>query len=389
MDAPAPDPLAIAEVRAWACRFPLPAPFRLGRATLTARDYVVVRIETAGGLRGAAFSLSRGAPLDVLVCELAAPPVLGRDAGGPAALHAAWRSALPHHAPEGLALRAQSLVEIAAWDVAGQAAGAPVWRLLGGVRDSAPAMLVEGYELAGEDDEAFAQRIRAAAAEGFSLVKLANLPDAPERMTHRMERIRELCGERLGLTVDVGFAWEDHDAAVRLAGRWRELGLTWIEDPLHGREAARLARLREAIDVPLAVGDEVTSRATADELLRLGAVDVLRADATCVGGLGALLELQRRAHAARVACSTHIYPELHRHVALAHPHGGPVELFRPDTPFETPQAFSRPPATVLDPATGIRVIPAPIAPGLGLEIDWESVDYHAVRTHVARLGDAT
>lgn len=380
-------PLAIAEVRAWACRFPLPEPFRLGRATLTARDYVVVRLRTAGGLEGAAFSLSRGAPLDAVLCELVAPPVLGLDAGRPGALEEAWRAAIPHHAPEGLALRARSLLEIAAWDVAGQAAGAPVWRLLGGARDAASAMLVEGYAIDGEQDEDFAQRIRAAADEGWAMIKLANLPDEPDRMTRRLERVRELVGPDVGLTVDVGFAWREADEAIRVARGWRELGLAWIEDPVHGHELELLARLRDAIETPIAVGDEVTSRRTAAALAASGAIDVLRADATCVGGLGGLLDVARHAREHGLGFSTHIYPELHRHVVLARADGGPVEAFRPDTRFETPQAFSAPPPFERDSATGVRILRAPQEPGLGLQIDWESVEHHASRTLVARLGE--
>lgn len=376
---PGAAPLTVEAVHAWACRFPLPAPFRLGRATLTARDYVVVRVETACGIEGAAFSLARGAPLDTLVCELAAPPVLGCDVARDGALQAAWRAALPHHAPEGLALRAQSLLDVAAWDTRGQAVDEPVWRLLGGARETAPVLLVEGYALDGEDDEAFAQRVAAAASDGYALVKLANLPDEPERMTRRLERVRELAGAALGLVVDVGFAWEDEAEAVRIARRWRELGLAWIEDPLHGHDVERVARLHEAIETPIYVGDEVTSRRTVAALAAHGAVDGLRADATCAGGLTGLLEVHRIARVAGLPISTHIYPELHRHFALAHADGGPVEAFPPDTPFETPQAFSAPPPLERDGASGVRVVRAPREPGLGLTIDWESVERHAVR----------
>jgi L-alanine-DL-glutamate epimerase-like enolase superfamily enzyme len=370
---------AITEVSAWSCRFPLPRPFTLGRATLTHRDYVVVRVRTSDGLQGAAFSLTRGAPLDAVVCELIAPPILGLGAGDIGALHEAWAAALPHHAPEGLVLRAQSLVDIAAWDIAGQAAGEPVWRLLGAGRESAPVMLVEGYAITGEDDERFARRVAAAAGEGYAMVKLANLAGEADRMTRRLQRVRELAGDDVGLVVDVGFAWPDHDEAVTVARGWRDLALRWIEDPVHGHDLERAARLREAIDVPLGVGDEVTSRRTAAALVEDGAVDVLRADATCVGGITGLLAACRLAHARGIPVSTHIYPEIHRHVVLADPAGGPVEAFRPDTPFDTPQAFSAPPAVELDRETGARVVRAPQEPGLGLTVDWEQVERHSSR----------
>ena len=276
----------------------------------------MVRVETADGLDGAAFGLTRGAPLDAVVAELLAPPLLGRDARRTEALRAAWGAALPHHAPEGLVLRGRSLIELAAWDIKGKAAGEPVWRLLGGGREAAPVLLVEGYEIAGESDEAFAHRIHRAVEEGYACVKLANVAD-PARMTRRLELVRELTGPEPALTVDVGYAWGDHGAAVELAQRWGALGRTSIEDPLHGHEVARLARLRAAVSAPIAVGDEVTNAVTAAALVDAGAVDVLRVDATCLGGFEGLAALRRRATAAGVAISAHVYPELHRHFACA------------------------------------------------------------------------
>jgi L-alanine-DL-glutamate epimerase-like enolase superfamily enzyme len=369
----------IASVRTWRCTFPLPRPFRLGRATISEREYVIVRVEDGDGRHGTAFGLTRGAPTDVVVAELLAPAMI---AGGPAPAARpttgapGWRAALPHHAPEGLVLRAASLLDVARWDLDGKVAGAPVWRLLGKTRDAVPVMLVEGYAVQGEPDEAFAERIAAAAAEGFGLIKLANLADDPDRMTRRLERVRSMVGPAVGLTVDIGYAWDDHDSAVALARRWRELDLAWIEDPLHGHEVERIARLRAEIDTPFGVGDEVTSAATLRALAARGAADVLRVDATCAGGIGGASELLAGLD---LPASTHIYPEIHRHLAFAHPGAGPVEAFRPDTPWDAPQAFSAPPATELDTGSGRRVMRPPADAGLGLRIDWERLDRHATR----------
>jgi mandelate racemase len=114
-----------------------------------------------------------------------------------------------------------------------------------------------------------------------------------------------------------------------------------------------------------------------------GAVDVLRADATCVGGITGLLAVREHARARGIPVSTHIYPELHRHVVLADPGGGLLEAFRADSPFDTPQAFSTPPALELDPSSGVRVVRAPPEPGLGLRIDWEQVERHSTRRRTA------
>lgn len=373
-------PLAITAVRTWRCRFPLPAPFRIGRQTIAEREYLLVRVETAGGLHGSAFALTRGAPVDAVIADLVAPLALGCDARRTRALHAAWDAGLVHHAPEGLVLRARSLLDVAAWDLKGQAAGEPVWRLLGGARETAPAMLVEGYPSTGEDDAGFAARV-AAAGRGFAAVKVAHLADEPERVTRRLELLRETAGPALGITLDVGFVWSDHRAAVALAERWRDLDLTWIEDPLPGHRAEAIARLRRAVATPVAVGDEVTSARDLRALADLGAVDVLRLDATCAGGVSGLVELWRHARSAGVEVSTHVYPEIHRHVVCGLPDSGPLELFRPDAPWDATAQFVEPVALAADASGGV-VAQAPAEPGLGLRIDWERVERASVRTLV-------
>ncbi len=377
----------ISRVDIWKCVFALPEPFRLGRHVIAQRDYTVLRIETAGGVEGLAFALARGAPVDVVLAEMVAPRALGRDVSRTAALAASCAGELVHHAPEGLLQRALSLLDIAAWDVKGRVAGLPVWSLLGGDRPSAPVMLVEGYPMAGEGDEGFAERLARRAAEGYPALKIANSGD-PAELMRRLRLTRALAGDDVALTVDIDHGWTDLREGVAQARSWSDLGLAWVEDPIHGHETDRLHRLHEAIDVPLGVGDEVTNARTLHTLLDRRSVDVLRLDLTCCGGFTGFAPLYHHARRRGVAISTHVYPELHRHVVFAHPGCGPLEMFEDGSRWDTSSRFVRTPGLRLAEETGTLVIDAPSAPGLGLEVDWPAVRAHAVRHHALTAADA-
>lgn len=374
--------MRIARVEAWKCVFELPEPFPLGNLMVSHRDYVVVRIVTEDGTEGVAFGLSRGAPVDMVVTELLAPKLVGLDILGTAALAQTLAIRLPQHAFEGLVLRAISLVDIAVWDIKGKVAGKPVWHLLGGGEPRvAPILLVEGYHLAGEDDEGFATRLGKRAAEGYRALKIEASTTDREALSRRLEATRRAVGQQTELMIDLAYGWVGHDGAAVPAG-WVESKVTWAEDPLHGSDLEGLQKIHDALNVPLAAGDEVTNPRALLALIQAGVVDVIRIDITCVGGISGFAELHQAATGAGVRISTHVYPELHQHVVLGYPDSGPVEMF-PDNGglWDATGQFASPVSVRRD-STGAMVVEAPTAPGLGLTIDWPAVEFSAIRHNV-------
>ena len=141
----------VSAVRAGTVTLPLPAPLRLGPMEVTEREYAAVEVETADGLVGKAYCLSRGAPVAACVEQLVAPVVVGREAD-PERLWDECSQATIAIGRTGLVVRAIGLVDIALWDIAAQAAGAPLWRHLGGTDPAVRAMMVAAYPLADPDE---------------------------------------------------------------------------------------------------------------------------------------------------------------------------------------------------------------------------------------------
>ena len=221
-----------------------------------------------------------------------------------------------------------SAIEMALWDVAGKAAGVPVYKLLGGkVRDH-----VRVYNgslrkpLAGQTPEHYAQEMRRMMAlpEGFTLVKQGiafhspmkrEVPDfylgEPEPggfhawndrglltgrgMGHALECVAamtEVLGDKVGLALDCGPGWMLTDA-IRFARAVEPHNLLWLEDMLTGDyipyvNADVYRELTAATTTPIHTGEQIYLRQNFKDLIEKKAVRVVGPDPGDVGGIAEL-----------------------------------------------------------------------------------------------------
>jgi L-alanine-DL-glutamate epimerase-like enolase superfamily enzyme len=369
--------LSIERIEAWYCAVPLEQPLRLGGITVASRDFVVLRVRCRSGLDGLAYALTRGAPIDRIVTDLVAPHLIGEDAQDPDRALAKISRALPMLEPVGLLQRAVSLIDICLWDIRGKRHGVPVWKLLGGARSEAPVMLVAPYAGPDDSDVQYAERIASLTRRGYHAIKLYPLPD-PSRTAERLDAIREAVGG-VRLVVDAAWSWRASQDALQALRQWEKHELAWIEDPLPAADWREMQVLASELRTPVAAGDEVSVPSTMETLVRKRAVDVLRLDATTIGGLSAFRRLRDLAWRAGYLVSPHAYPEIHRHAVFGWPGVEPLEIFPAASPTWGTHRFLGP---VIDLEPGTSTIPAPAGPGLGLEVDWAAVQALAVRSSI-------
>jgi len=223
---------------------------------------------------------------------------------------------------------AVSAIEIALWDIAGQVAGVPVYKLLGGkIRDRVRAY--DGavrFPMHGQTPADYAentQKIKES-KEGFTLIKQAvgfhnpamieAVPDgwydSPGRsgpghadrglLTERgMEQIiacaeamKKVLGDEVGLALDCGPGWMLKDA-ISFARAMEPLHLAWIEDTLTGDysvypNAQLFKELTEATSTPIHTGEEIYLRENFKDLIESQAVNVIGPDPEDVGGIAEL-----------------------------------------------------------------------------------------------------
>lgn len=366
----------IASVGAWLVRLPLGKPLRFESGTWSHWHFVVVRVRTADGREGAAYTHLGEVPIDLTVTGLVAPDLAGRELGDLDGV-AERASELASPPLADIVRPAASLVEVCLWDIAAQAAGLPLWRLLApeAARASIPVMVVE-HRRDADTPEAFAARVAGHAARDVPAIKLKHYGDVADT-TARLAAIREAAGPALELVVDVGWAWRDVDAAIRTTREWEGYGIAWLEDPFPPERVADAARLRAAVEAPIGIGDGVTSVDLARRLVEAGAVDVLRVDATTMGGISGVARLVAEARDAGVKASPEIFAEVHQHLAAAWPAMLGVEVYSAESRVWPAGEFVSAEALTWK---GDGALALPTAPGSGLVIDWDAVERHAIRS---------
>jgi L-alanine-DL-glutamate epimerase-like enolase superfamily enzyme len=189
----------------------------------------------------------------------------------------------------GTMTHAISAIDIALWDLLGQATGQPVGRLLGGryrerVRPYASILMRE--------PEALADELERLMAQGFRAFKLGWGPFG--RVSAAMDdaivrRAREAVGPDIALMVDAGGSdafWPNgYKWALRTSDMLAGHGIGWFEEPLSPDALADFQLLREHSRVPIAGGEVLTRRQSFLPWLQGRAFDIVQPDVTKVGGL--------------------------------------------------------------------------------------------------------
>ena len=332
---------------------PSPWTARLGRQ-------ILVRIQTDDGLVGWGEAFALGAPSAVcaVVHEALRPLLVGESPAAIEPLVERIQRATLVFGRRGLGMFALSGVELALWDLAGQAQGLPVYALLGGLAQ--PRIPAYASLARFERPADVARAAAAAVAAGFRGVKLHQTDVAS------VEAARAAVGPDVALMLDVNCPWTP-DEAIRMGRALARFELAWLEEPVWPPEDyAGLARVAAALDTPIAAGENEATAVGFRAMLDARAVDIVQPSPTKVGGLGEARAIGALAAAHGAAMAPHSFyfgPGLAAalHLAAATP-GVPWvewpmgELVTPllETPIRPVGGALAPPAT---PGLGVRPNP--------------------------------
>lgn len=231
-----------------------------------------------------------------------------------------WTVDLLH---EGAATLALAALDIALWDIKGKAAGEPLWRLLGGYRQTVPAYASESlwrhFTIAELEDAG-----AALVARGFDAMKLrlGNRPVAED--VARAVALRRAVGPDVKIMTDVLWA-QRPDEAIRLARAMAdsEADLFWFEEPVRDGDWAGLRRVRDQALLTVAGGERVSTLAQVHALA--DSVDHAILDVHHIGGITPWLKAAALLDAADLPISVHIVPEVQAHLVAAQRTGAWVE----------------------------------------------------------------
>ncbi|WJK43704.1 mandelate racemase/muconate lactonizing enzyme family protein [Solwaraspora sp. WMMA2056] len=188
-------------------------------------------------------------------------------------------------------------LDTALWDIKAQAAGEPLWRLLGG-RDRRVPAYASGLDI-GLTDERLVAEYEVYASYGLRAAKLKGGLDI-ERDLRRLCLVRDVLTEaahglRPGLMLDVNEAWTRKQAVRHVGEIERTLDLIWIEEPVRRWDAEGLAVVSRGIRASVATGENLTGLEQFRPLIAAGAVDVVQTSAAW--GVTHFLRVSVLAHA--------------------------------------------------------------------------------------------
>jgi len=285
---------------------------------------VWLRIVTDQGVEGwgEAFGHASAATSRTVLDTQLAPALLGQDARDIAGLRARLSKQYHLFGRNGAHVFALSALDIALWDIAGKAAGLPLWRLLGGTPVGSMASYASLLRYGAAHQ--VAATCERALARGYRDVKLHEIT-LPE-----IGAARQALGPETRLMVDTNCPWTVTQA-IDIARRVREFDLTWLEEPVfppgdhHG-----MARVRREGGVPLAAGENAAGLHDFRAAFEAGAQDVAQPSVIKIGGPSAMLEIAALAKAFGVRLVPHnayfgpgYLASLHVNATVA-----------PDAPFE-------------------------------------------------------
>ena len=189
----------------------------------------------------------------------------------------------------GAITHAISGIDIALWDLLGQATGQPIGRLLGGryrerVRPYASLLMREPGPLTDE--------LSQLKEEGFRAFKIGWGPFGRHSAAVDeaiVSAARQAVGPEAWLMVDAGgsdaFWRQSYKWARRTARMLAEYDVSWFEEPLSPDALEDFVALRRSAEVPIAGGEVLTRRQSFQPWLQAGAFDIVQPDVAKVGGI--------------------------------------------------------------------------------------------------------
>lgn len=254
------------------------------------RNFLFVRIYTDEGITG----IGEASSLPAIEAEIRSKGalIIGED---PFQIQKLWsKMYLQSHFMTGIASGgAISAIEMALWDIKGKALGQPIWNLLGGkMRDE-----VRAYTHADTPEQA-----RFFVDQGYTGLKMGGT----EQAVQRVKNMREEVGDDIDIMADLhGPPWMTTADAISIGKAIEDYGLLFYEEPVAPENVEALARVQNAVNIPLASGERLAYIYAARELIEREIVDIIQPDAGRFGGLSQMMKLAAMAEAHYIQMAPH------------------------------------------------------------------------------------
>jgi D-galactarolactone cycloisomerase len=380
--------MRISSIETYVLESLLERPFGWSQGWIDRRRAGIVKVTTDDGIVG--WSEDSGRAACAVIHNLFAPLLLGQDPMNRVGLWERMLAALWNaNLFGGLGGNAISGVDIALWDIAGQATGLPVSDLLGGrVRDRVAVYATGLYYTAGEFPDRLLEEARGYVEAGYRgmKTKVGGLPI--DQDVRRVAAIREAIGPNVHLMVDANQAY-DATSAIRVGERLAGCDILWFEEPVSAMDVDAYLAVKAALPMAIAGGECLRTRYEFREPIARRAFDIAQPDVSLVGGITELRTVATMANAFGIQVNPHVWGSpimiaATLHVAATLPPCPPARSAQPYVQEPTME-FDRTPSAIRETLCGKPFdqldgyIPVPSGPGLGIAIDEDALQRLCVR----------
>jgi L-alanine-DL-glutamate epimerase-like enolase superfamily enzyme len=364
----------ISRIQIAECSIPLPYILRLGPVEIRNRDYVLLRVVCEDGVFGEAIGYPRGTPLFETLSSMGRR-ILGADSNmRRQVLFNLEQSNVPARAA---LTRGLSLIDVALWDIASKRAAQPLFQFLGGMRSAADVTVVAGYYVDQRGIGAVVDEVSLLKDAGCKRVKIMlKGDDAVFDHKYCSAVVEKMPGQ---VAADAHWTWNTLTEARKVCRELDGLGLGFLEDPFAASDVRLTHELRRDLITPIAAGEDTFGPRVVSELVN--GIDILRVDATTVGGITGAIEAISLAAGAGKTVFPHVFAPLHVHLACAFPNVEAVEWITPECGADPLNLMLRD-----VPAVKEGQMKPSQEPGIGISVDWEAAERHS-RRHVVLSAD--
>jgi galactonate dehydratase len=298
-----------------------------------------VEVNTDEGLTGLGETFYNPGTVEAYIHEVASPYLLGKD---PLQIdrHSRDLTGFLSFNSTSAETRGNSALDLAFWDIFGQAVSKPVWQLLGGLSRerirvyntcagyggqgfggrsmSVPlhgrSMLYEDYEASLNAPGELAQDLL---EEGMTAMKIwpfkpfqtGNLTMDLDRAQidkglEPLRKIREAVGADMEIMLEMNNSF-NLPTAKRIAHFADEYELFWYEDPIRADDLEALKAFADSTHVPLAASETLATRWSFRDLLNSRAAGVVLLDISWCGGITEAKKIATMAEAYQLPIAAH------------------------------------------------------------------------------------
>jgi L-alanine-DL-glutamate epimerase-like enolase superfamily enzyme len=349
--------------------FTHPETWRFGR--LWGLTNAIVEVTTDEGITG--IGEAPGSPLITLVrdaLQATTPWIVGED---PFRVGEFLRRAADrgwHHYPY-VGNAAVAAIEMALWDICGQAFGCPVYQFFGGLQTDR----VPYYWYIGVDDRSV-EVARAQAAEGVErgfktlYLKIGFDLENDLALAHA---IKDEVGSDVAVRVDANEAWSMFQAVDALR-RFHDVEVEFVEQPIDMHNIRGLAQLRAISRVRIGANQSAWLPAQVAEVIALAAADVIVTDPHQLGGLMPFHNALTMCETAGIPVIKHAFGDLGiTTVATAHVLAA---MPSPQLAHQQYMTFLVHDLLVEKPEFTNGAMNVPTTPGLGIELDRQALSFY-------------